>query len=94
MDVPKKGAEFTTETIKESRREYKKDIYQPWRDGVLSREYLEEYGTSGIMAGEKEIKNSKYVWGDTTGNWSRDKSKGGRPKEWKEKYVKKEWRKE
>lgn len=75
---PKSGVEFTTDNIKNQRREYKKDIIQPFRDGVLSKEYLETYGTSGIKADKDQIKHSKYVWKDTKGWWQRNKSKGGR----------------
>jgi hypothetical protein len=77
-DTPRLGVEFTTDSIKESRREYKKDIIQPYRDGVLSKEYLETYGKTGITATKEQIKNAKYVWKDTKGWWQRGKSKGGR----------------
>src|SRR3990167_3599955 len=53
---PKRGPEFTTDSISEQRLEYKKDILQPYRGGILSREYLEEYGTSGITVSEEEQK--------------------------------------
>ena len=79
--------EFTTESIKEQRREYKKDILQPFRDGVLSKEYLEEYGRTGINVTDEEVKNAKYTYKDTTGWWTRNKTKGGRQNAWKEKNV-------
>jgi hypothetical protein len=61
---PKRQVEFTSEQIKEARKVYKKDIIQPYRDGVLSKEYLEQYGTKGIKPSEEDIKNAKYVWND------------------------------
>ncbi len=70
--------EFTTDSIKDQRREYKKDILHPFRDGVLSKEYIEEYGTRGIEVTPEQVKKAKYVWKDTSGWWNRDKSKGGR----------------
>lgn len=85
--------EITTDSIREQRREYNKDIIQPYRDGVLSKEFLEEYGTNGIQVTEKEIKDAKYVWQDSKGWWDRDKSKGGRNEKFKEKNVKNEFRK-
>lgn len=56
--------EFTTESIKQSRKEYAKDIIQSSRDGVLSRERLDAYGTKGLKVTEEQVKNAKYVWND------------------------------
>jgi len=80
FDKPKLGVEFTTESIKDQRREYKRDILQPFRDGVLSQEYLDEYGTQGIEVNKDQIKNAKYTYKDTPGWWNREKSKGGKHK--------------
>ena len=74
----KRGVEFTTRSIKDQRREYRKDILQPFHDGILSKEYVEEYGTNGIKASKKDIKNAKYVYKQIPGWWERQKSKGGR----------------
>ena len=70
---PKQGIEFTTDQIRQQRREYYKDIIQPYRDGVLSKEYIEAYGRSGIKVSKREAKKAKYVWKDTKGWWNRDK---------------------
>ncbi|KKL10755.1 hypothetical protein LCGC14_2552680, partial [marine sediment metagenome] len=72
------GFEFTTENIKDERLEYRKDILQPWHNGVLSKEYVEEYGTTGIEATKKQVKNAKYTYKGNKGWWNRHKSKGGR----------------
>jgi hypothetical protein len=77
-NIPKRQAEITTDKIRNQRREYKKDIIQPYRDGVISKEYIETYGTAGIKATDKEIRNAQYTMKDTAGWWNRDKSKGGR----------------
>ena len=61
---PRRGVEFTTQEIKEQRNEYLKDIIQAYRGDVLSKEYLEIYGTKGIKPTKKQLKNAKYVWGD------------------------------
>ena len=74
----KRGPEFTTNSIRNQRREYKKDILQPWHDGVLSKEYVETYGTQGVKATKKDIKNARYRYKGLPGWWNRDKSKGGR----------------
>lgn len=55
---------MTTGEIKEQRSSYLADILQPRRDGVLSKEYLETFGSLGIQATPEEIKNAKYVWQD------------------------------
>lgn len=56
--------EFTTESIKQSRKEFADDILQSSRDGVLSRERLEKYGTRGIKVTPEQVKNAEYVWND------------------------------
>ena len=75
---PHLGFEFTTDNIRDQRLAYRRDILQPFHNGVLSKEYLEEYGTSGIKVSKNQIKNAKYTYKDTKGWWNRDKSKGGR----------------
>jgi hypothetical protein len=63
--------EVTTEEIREGRRVFKKDITQPYRDGQLSKEYVEEYPNrikEMIKEGnitQEEVKNAKPVWGET-----------------------------
>ena len=79
-EKPHRGTEFTTDSIREQRREYRKDILQPWHDGVLSKEYVEEYGTSGIKATPEQIKNAKPIYKGISGYHQFDKSKGGRRK--------------
>ena len=74
---PRLGFEFTTDKIKDERREYGRDILQPWHGGVLSKEYVQEYGTSGIEATKEQVKNARYTNKDIKGWWSRHKGKGG-----------------
>ena len=76
--VPKRGPEFTTESVKDQRRGYRKDILQPWHDGALSKEYLKEYGTQGVNASDQEIKNAKETYKGTPGYYNFDKSRGGK----------------
>lgn len=72
---PQSTVEFTTDSIRSQRREFRKDIIQPYRDGVISKEFIEEYGPSGFS--KEQIKQAEYVWKDTS-NWhDRDKSRGG-----------------
>jgi hypothetical protein len=63
-NVISKQVELTTDSIKEQRKAFKPDIRQPWREGQLSKEYLEEHGTKYIKASEEEVKNAKNVWSD------------------------------
>lgn len=60
-DVP---VELTTAAIRDARKEYKKDIIQPLRDGEYSKEYIEAYGSKHIKATGDEIKKARPVWSD------------------------------
>lgn len=67
---PDKLHEFTSESIKEGRKKYFKSIVTRYRDGELSKEFVEAYPErakamvkEGIHT-KKEIKNAKEVWGD------------------------------
>lgn len=59
---PKKAPEFTTERVKEDRKKHKDLIIQPFREGQLSKEYIDKYGTKNLNATPEEIKNAKNVW--------------------------------
>jgi hypothetical protein len=61
--------------IKEQRREYFGSILQPYREGELSREYVERYGTKGIKATPEQVKKAKYTWKDLSGWHDRHKSR-------------------
>jgi len=80
ISKPRRYPEFSTNNIKDQRREYRRDIIQPFRDGVISKEYVEEYGSQGLSVPKKMIDNAKYTWKDTKGWWNRNKSKGGKHK--------------
>ena len=56
--------EFVPEHIKEEREEFKKQTIQPFRNGVLSKEYVDLYGTKYIDVTPEEVKNAKNVWGE------------------------------
>ena len=66
--------EFTTQEIKNNRVKYFNSIVQPYRNGELSKEYVDAHGTKGINATEKEIRNARDVWKDTEGYSTRKKS--------------------
>ncbi len=72
---PRLGFEFTSDVIKDQRREYMADSLQPWPgNGVLSREYLEIYGTTGIEATQEQIDNAKYAYKSQKGWWNLKKT--------------------
>ena len=77
FDKPRQGTEFTTDRIRDDRREYGRDILQPYHGETLSKEYLQEYGTTGIEATKEQIKNAKYTNKGQKGWWNRKKGKGG-----------------
>lgn len=58
--------------IKEERKERYDDTLQPFRKGVLSKEYLSKYGTKYIKVSPDEIKNSRNVWGRDVGKFYKD----------------------
>jgi len=78
---PYQNIEFTSDEIKTSRKEYFKSTIQRYRDGQLSKEFVEAYPKrakamvkEGIHT-ESEIKKAKPVWGDVepVGGWERTK---------------------
>lgn len=71
---PKHYPEFTTLSIKEGRREYMADALQPFRDGVLSKEYVETYGKSGLSVPKEAYKNARYTMKHAKGWWNREKT--------------------
>ncbi len=54
--------EVVPDHIKQEREEYKSQTIQPFRNGVLSKEYVDLYGTKYIDATPEEVKNAKNVW--------------------------------
>ena len=56
--------EFTPESVKQSRKEYAKDILQSSRDGILSKERLDAWGTRGLKVTKEQIDKAEYVWND------------------------------
>src|ERR1035437_1940185 len=61
--------EFVPEHIKTERKEFKAQTIQPFRNGVLSKEYVDLYGTKFIKATPEEVKNAKNVWGRDLGDY-------------------------
>jgi len=72
---PSAPLEMVPESVKEERKEYFNATLQPYRQGELSKEYIEAHGTKGLNATKEEIKKSKYVWKDLDGWENRSKSK-------------------
>ena len=73
--LPNNLIEITTQPIKDSRKEYAKSIIQPFRDGELSKEYLDAHGTKGISVTDKQVKNAKKVWPETIKHIEMSKTK-------------------
>lgn len=71
-EKPGESHEFTTQEIREARVEHDKSIIQPYREGKVSRKYLEQHGTKGIQVTKKEIKeamNKPDVWNGMEGRY-------------------------
>src|SRR3990167_2176644 len=59
--------DFASSKTKADRLEYGSEMYQPWVNGVLSREFIEVNGTEKLAGVTKEdIKNAKYVYKSMT----------------------------
>ena len=63
-----KNFEFVPERIKESRKEYEKELLQPYRQGEFSKEYRDAYPKiakdmvkEGVIT-QKQHDNAKKVW--------------------------------
>jgi len=67
---PAASVEFTTEEIKKSRKEYKHDIIAPFRQGEVSKEYLDEQKRTNrphnLNISKEQEENAKNVWAGTT----------------------------
>jgi len=62
--------EFTSPAIKEARRKHRKELLQPFRQGEVSKEYLDAYPEQragmikeGVIT-ETQAKKAKNVWHD------------------------------
>lgn len=73
--LPNNPVEITTQSIKDSRKEYAKSIVQPFRGDELSKEYLDAYGTKGISVTDKQVKKAKNVWPETAKNIDMSRTK-------------------
>lgn len=62
---PQIPTELAGDEIKEGRRMFKKDVIQPYRNGVLSKEYINAYGSKGLTVTHEDIKEAQYVWNNT-----------------------------
>lgn len=57
--------EYIPERIKEDRKRYKRDLLQPHREGVPSREFIEAYPKQAAQIfSKKERSTAKNVWSD------------------------------
>lgn len=67
--APKRSVEFTSDSIKQQRKENWKDIHGAHRKGVASKEYRDTYGEQALRDqgfSEREIQHAQNVWSDDT----------------------------
>ena len=57
--------EFTSQEIKEGRKQYKDEIIQPFRSGEVSKEYIDKYGYQRLGITKEEADKAKNVWSDS-----------------------------
>jgi len=63
---PQAQYDFASPLTKLHRKEYGAEMFQPWVNGVLSKEFIESHGTDKISVTPEDIKKSKYVYGNMT----------------------------
>jgi hypothetical protein len=68
ISAPTITGEITTDEIREERKKHQKDIVQPFRDGILSKEYakvhpdvVQKMVTEGHVS-EQDVREAKNVW--------------------------------
>lgn len=61
---PSNQIEFTTQEVKDGRKECARDILQPFHSDELSKEYLEAHGDTHIKVTPEEKAKAKNVWDD------------------------------
>lgn len=57
-----KQIEFTSQNIKDERKQFAKDLIAPFREGHVSKEFIETYGTKRIDVSPNEVKTAINVW--------------------------------
>ena len=67
--------EFTTEKIKNQRKEYWKSMVQPEREGILSKEFVELHPEKCKNIPSERLKKAEYVFRDFAGWETRHQSK-------------------
>ena len=66
--------EFVPQSTKEDRHTHAKSMIQPFREGKLSKEYVDTYGTKNINVTKDEVRKAKPVWGDVLkSGWERSR---------------------
>ena len=73
--TPSGAREDIPKETKEDRKKYFNSLVQPFRNGEVSKEYIEAYGAKGINVTPEEAKKAKYTWKDVDGWSTREKSK-------------------
>jgi hypothetical protein len=54
--------EFVPNRIKEDRKKYAKDLIQPFRDGVMSQEFIDAYPQQAKKYPKDLVSKAKNVW--------------------------------
>lgn len=73
--------EFTTQEIKDGRKTHFKSLTQPFRNGEISREFVEAFPEqvkkmiTESSVSIDQVNNAKYVWKDLPGWENRENSK-------------------
>lgn len=60
------NVEFTTDSIRDQRKQMLGDIIQPFRNGHLSKEYIKKWGTKRLNVSQEEVDKAQNTWSDLT----------------------------
>lgn len=60
---------------KKEQIKYFNTLLQPYRNGVLSKEFIEAYGSKSLNLKKGEYRKARYVWRSLAGWKDRAKSK-------------------
>ena len=58
------SSEIIPESLRNDRKEHARSILQPYRNGQLSKEFIDIYGTESVKASSEEIANAKPQYRD------------------------------
>lgn len=67
IEKPRVNYDFASPSTKQQRKEFGAEMFQPYVNGVLSKEYVDTWGTDKLYGvTDKDVKKAKYVYKNHT----------------------------